>query len=316
MARLGVIDLGSNSVRLVVYEPKPSNAAKPFRTLIDEKKMAGLAAYVNNGVFTEAGIKRAESVLGDLLRLADNLGCSRTDIFATAVLRNCANSEAAASAIEAAIDYPLSVLPARDEAHLGFVGASIGNSLTAGTLVDIGGGSTELTALGPDGDHAGASIPFGCVLAYANYVRTVLPTPAECRIMGDAFRREVEALPNKDGYRSERLYGIGHFRRRRATERYRPRRSVGAVRPSAGRCAHLRPSRREGRPRAHPQPRARHGHPAHAYGRASGRRGRPLQVRHPRRLPHHPHAIEAQLQGDGPSPLPRAPNRRWREASS
>lgn len=209
MARLGVIDLGSNSVRLVVYEPKPSNAAKPFRTLIDEKKMAGLAAYVNNGVFTEAGIKRAESVLGDLLRLADNLGCSRTDIFATAVLRNCANSEAAASAIEAAIDYPLSVLPARDEAHLGFVGASIGNSLTAGTLVDIGGGSTELTALGPDGDHAGASIPFGCVLAYANYVRTVLPTPAECRIMGDAFRREVEALPNKDGYRSERLYGIG-----------------------------------------------------------------------------------------------------------
>ena len=49
MARLGVIDLGSNSVRLVVYETKREDAVKPFRTLVDEKKMAGLAAYVTDG---------------------------------------------------------------------------------------------------------------------------------------------------------------------------------------------------------------------------------------------------------------------------
>lgn len=202
MARLGVIDLGSNSVRLVVYETKREDAAKPFRTLVDEKKMAGLAAYVTDGALSSAGIARAVTVLSDLLKLADNLNCARVDIFATAVLRNCANSEAATAAIETAINHRVRVLSAREEAHLGFVGASIGTPLAAGTLIDVGGGSTELTALASDGDHAGISIPFGCVLAYANYVRCVIPTPAECRTIADAFRKELQALPNLEGYRS------------------------------------------------------------------------------------------------------------------
>lgn len=47
------------------------------------------------------------------------------------------------------------------------------------------------------------------MLAYANYVRCVIPTPAECRTIADAFRKELQALPNLEGYRSERLYGIG-----------------------------------------------------------------------------------------------------------
>ncbi|MFR5827783.1 MAG: exopolyphosphatase [Adlercreutzia equolifaciens] len=207
MARLGVIDLGSNSVRLVVYETKREDAVKPFRTLVDEKKMAGLAAYVTDGALSNAGIARAVAVLGDLLKLADNLNCARVDIFATAVLRNCANSEAATAAIEAAIDHKVRVLSAREEAHL--VRRRLHRrTLAAGTLIDVGGGSTELTALAADGDHAGISIPFGCVLAYANYVRCVIPTPAECRTIADAFRR-TQALPNLEGYRSERLYGIG-----------------------------------------------------------------------------------------------------------
>lgn len=133
------LQFGSTS--LVVYETKREDAAKPFRTLVDEKKMAGLAAYVTDESLSSAGIARAVTVLGDLLKLADNLNCARVDIFATAVLRNCANSEAATAAIETAINHRVRVLSAREEAHLGFVGASIGTPLAAGTLIDVGGGS-------------------------------------------------------------------------------------------------------------------------------------------------------------------------------
>ena len=210
MARLGVIDLGSNSVRLVVYETKREDAVKPFRTLVDEKKMAGLAAYVTDGALSNAGIARAVAVLGDLLKLADNLNCARVDIFATAVLRNCANSQAATAAIEAAIDHKVRVLSAREEAHLGFVGASIGAPLAAGTLIDVGGGSTELTALAADGDHAGISITFRLrarlrelrALRHSQPRPNAAPSPTRSA-------KSSRRCRNLEGYRSERLYGIG-----------------------------------------------------------------------------------------------------------
>jgi len=127
MARFGVIDLGSNSVRLVIYEVKRrGEGTKPFRALVDEKKMAGLAAYVSDGVFGDAGIRRATAVLEEHLKIARNLDCDRVDIFATAVLRNCTNTKEAVAAIEQAIHTPVRVLSAAEQssfAQAGFDGA-------------------------------------------------------------------------------------------------------------------------------------------------------------------------------------------------
>lgn len=210
MAHIGVIDCGSNSVRLVVYEVKDDREkAKPFRTLVDEKKMAGLSSYVESGELTEAGINKATSVLSDLLRLADNLKCDHVGIFATAVLRNCTNSASATDRIENAIDHKVHVLSAKEEAHLGFVGASIGRDLKTGTLIDIGGGSAELTALQPDGDHAGISLPAGCVAFYARYVSRVIPTQRECRAMNRAARRLLADAEDLGPYQTPTAFGIG-----------------------------------------------------------------------------------------------------------
>ena len=215
MARYGIIDLGSNSVRLVIYEVKRApSAAKPFRALVDEKKMAGLAAYVEAGMFTEAGVARAASVLSGHMRLARNLACERVDIFATAVLRNCSNSAAATSAIEAAAGVPVRVLSAAEEAHLGWAGARVGTALGSGTLIDIGGGSTEITPLDdqgrPRGDwEMGISLPQGSVSSYAQFVTLVLPGVAECRAMANAFRAQLDKVENLPFYQAEHLYGIG-----------------------------------------------------------------------------------------------------------
>lgn len=214
MARLGVIDLGSNSVRLVVYEAKrDASAPKPFRTLADEKKMAGLSAYVEEGRFTKAGIARAADILGDHLRIARNLGCERVDIFATAVLRNCENSAVAVASIEEAVEHPIALLSAADEAALGLAGARIGQKLGPGALIDIGGGSTELTALDEEGRARktadGVSLPQGSVSSYAQFVRLVLPDAAECRAIAERFQALLGGMDALAPYRCRHLWGIG-----------------------------------------------------------------------------------------------------------
>lgn len=214
MPRLGVIDLGSNSVRLVIYEAKrDASSPKPFRTLADEKKMAGLAAYVEAGRFTDAGIARAADILEGHLRIARNLDCDRVDIFATAVLRNCSNSREAVAAIEEIIGWPIVLLSAAEEAALGLAGAAIGQNLGLGTLIDIGGGSTELTALTDRGraekDAGSVSLPLGSVSSYAQFVRLVLPDARECAAIAEHLHALLEEAGLSRAFRHQHFYGIG-----------------------------------------------------------------------------------------------------------
>ena len=165
MPNYAVIDLGSNSVRLVVFEvrndKKRSYSYKDVRHLLNNKSMAGLAAYVEDGVFTEAGVKRAASVLKGHLKRSKYFQCKRIDCFATAVLRNASNCDDAIAAIEEETGLPITLLSARDEAHLGFVGATCDRAIERGTLIDIGGGSTELTRIEDGKESDGVSLGMG-----------------------------------------------------------------------------------------------------------------------------------------------------------
>lgn len=149
MPTYGVIDLGSNSIRLVIYEVKDDRrstySSKDFKSIINDKVMAGLAAFVEDGVFTPDGVDRAVNVLKSHMKRVRYFGCKRVDVFATAVLRNAVNCAEAVAEIERRCGLAVTLLSARDEAHLGFVGARCSTPLERGTLVDIGGGSTELT---------------------------------------------------------------------------------------------------------------------------------------------------------------------------
>lgn len=213
MPNYAVIDLGSNSVRLVVFEvcndKKRSYSYKDFRHLINNKSMAGLAAYVEDGVFTEAGVKRAASVLKGHLKRSKYFQCKRIDCFATAVLRNASNCDDAIAAIEEETGLPITLLSARDEAHLGFVGATCDRAIERGTLIDIGGGSTELTRIENGKESDGVSLGMGSLSSYARFVKDILPTPEEALEIRAAFWELIEALPDREAFRAERFYGIG-----------------------------------------------------------------------------------------------------------
>lgn len=213
MPNYAVVDLGSNSIRLVVYDVKDAHkrtyTSKDFKSLINDKVMAGLSAYVVDGTFTQDGIDRAIGVLRGHAKRARYFDCEKMEVFATAVIRNALNCEEAVAAIEEAAELPISLLSATDEAHLGFVGATCDRSVERGTLVDIGGGSTELTRIEGDRDFDNASIGQGSLSSFARHVRAILPTPDEMDAIAEAFRERFVGLPDPDAYRSEALYGIG-----------------------------------------------------------------------------------------------------------
>lgn len=213
MARLGVIDLGSNSVRLVVYEVKDPDrkriTKKDFSVLLDGKKMAGLSAYVSDGIFSDEGIAKASDVLKRHLARAASVDCDRVEIFATAVLRNCDNSAKAVERIQEEVGQTIHLLSGEQEARLDFVGARCDRAIEAGTLVDIGGGSTELVSIAKGKAHRCLSLDQGCVSSYAKSVSLVLPTKRERSKIAKALTGRLNALDDLEGFCSPMLYGVG-----------------------------------------------------------------------------------------------------------
>lgn len=211
MARYGIIDVGSNTIRLCVYEVTHRGKASGtphLSTALNNKVMAGLASYVVDGRMTDKGIERAIDVIGDHLKIADFLGCREVHVFATACLRNVGNSDAAVAAIEAGIEAPIDLLPGEMEAHLGFRGACLDKDIEQGILIDIGGGSVEMTRIAGGAEQAGVSLPQGSLSSFSRFVHGLVPTAAESERIAQAFRGLLAEHP-ADWYRTDSLYGIG-----------------------------------------------------------------------------------------------------------
>lgn len=205
---LGVIDVGSNTVRLCVYDV--SIEKRKFKTIMNRKIMAGLAAYIVDGALSDEGIEQAASAVKKCLKRASYLSPSRVDVFATAVLRNISNSAKAIAEIEAAAGCKITLLSNIDEAHLGFVGASSRGGLENGALVDIGGGSTEITVIDGGHDIARTSLPQGSLSSYGRFVSDILPTEEEFA----SIRQSVRSLISADetdacSHKTAMLYGVG-----------------------------------------------------------------------------------------------------------
>ncbi len=213
MAKYGVIDLGSNTIRLVVYEvvndKKSVYSSKDFKRIVNEKEMAGLAAFVEDGLFSNDGVERAVGILKTLAKHAGYFNCRTLEVFATAVIRNAKNCANVLDTLRERTGLRVTLLSERDEAHLGFVGASCGKALSRGTLIDIGGGSTELSRIADGVDSNDISIGQGSLSSFATCVSSILPNAEETKAVAEAFRERLAEIGDLSPYRAETLYGIG-----------------------------------------------------------------------------------------------------------
>lgn len=212
MSRYAVIDFGSNTIRLCVYDVARDRgkniAKKDLSTLLNYKVMAGISSYIKEGVLSEKGIKKAARIIKEQCERARYFRCAETCIFATAVLRNCKNSAEAHRAIEKACGMPVVLLSNEEEAHLGLVGASLDGSIDDAIMVDIGGGSTELTALENGRERASTSLPQGSLSSFSQFISGILPNEQEMVAIAQEFEALFAALDQK-AFKSKQLVGIG-----------------------------------------------------------------------------------------------------------
>lgn len=174
---VAVVDLGSNSIRLVVYERLVRAPLPRF----NERRFCGLGRELQTtGRLSTEAIGPALRTLRRYAFLARAAGCELVDIVATQAVRAAADGADFVAAIEALTGERVTVLTGEEEARTSAMGVRAGFHEPRGLVGDLGGGSIELARLVP-GEAAGApvSLPIGA-LAVAQGLR------------GDRARLEAE----------------------------------------------------------------------------------------------------------------------------
>ncbi len=156
--RAAVIDIGSNSIRLVVFD----RVCRSPLPLFNEKVLCGLGRGLDaTGQLHEAGVGLARDNLVRFVRLAEAMGVGRLDLLATAAVRDASNGRDFVAEVERECGTRVHVLSGEDEARLSALGVVSGIPGADGLMGDLGGGSLELVAL--DGGRLGqhATLPLG-----------------------------------------------------------------------------------------------------------------------------------------------------------
>ena len=186
--RVGVVDLGTNSTRLLVADVENGSLREVDRRLAITRLGEGVDSRRK---LLPTALARVRNVLVDYRRAVEEHGAERTLTIATSAVRDADNGEAFLGEIEWSYGFSTQLLSGHDEALLTFRGVSLGREVREGTLViDVGGGSTELILGGPDGVSFHESLDLGCVRLTERFLPSDPPTDEElaaCR----AFVRAV-----------------------------------------------------------------------------------------------------------------------------
>ena len=190
IVRCGIVDMGSNSVRLSVYDCE----AGRITLLVHKKIMAGLAGYVKKGRLTEAGIEKACAALEEFGGLLESFRPDHTGIFATASLRNISNQDEVVNSIRRSTGILPEIISGQEEARLDFLGATHFYPMERGLLADIGGGSTELVWFVKNGPKEMISVPIGSLGLHTRWVEGLIPTAKEREKMRREARQVLEGI--------------------------------------------------------------------------------------------------------------------------
>jgi exopolyphosphatase/guanosine-5'-triphosphate,3'-diphosphate pyrophosphatase len=191
---LAAIDIGTNSVRLLVAEP--SGEGTGFETVERLMRITRLGQGVGaTGALAPEAIGRTVDVLREYRSVMDRHGVDRLRMTATSAARDASNRDDFFAAVEDAVGTRPELLGGEEEGRVSFLGAtsSLDPALGPFLVVDIGGGSTEFSVGTADAEGV-MSVDMGCVRLTEQYIHSDPPAPEElsaCLSIADAFIEDV-----------------------------------------------------------------------------------------------------------------------------
>jgi exopolyphosphatase / guanosine-5'-triphosphate,3'-diphosphate pyrophosphatase len=216
--RVGAVDLGTNSTRLLVADVVDGRVAEVARL----SKITRLGEGVDERrKLLPLPVARVRNVLSDYRRELERLGAERVLTIGTSAVRDAENGEAFLGEIEWSYGFATRLVTGDEEAGLTLRGVATGGSLDEGTLVlDVGGGSTELTTTGKRTSidvgsvrlterHLRSDPPApGALAAAASQVRDLLPQLEPTGAVGVAGTITTLAALELGGYDPDRVHGF------------------------------------------------------------------------------------------------------------
>ncbi|HJT37053.1 MAG TPA: Ppx/GppA phosphatase family protein, partial [Actinomycetota bacterium] len=202
---LAVIDVGSNSGRVVVLRLHGAH----IEILADARAPLRLAAELKGGKLRSAAIERTVAAVRDFKAVADGAGAARVIAVATSAVRESSNADELVDAVARATGIDVEIIDGEEEARYSFLGAVHGLAIEHGTLVDIGGGSLEVTTFRNRSMRASYTLPLGALRLNERFFSDDPPSSGELRTLRAHIAETINEAGIKPLKSSEGLIGTG-----------------------------------------------------------------------------------------------------------
>lgn len=204
--RHSIVDIGSNTIRLIVFEVE-NNDINSATKILNKKYTEGLITHVYDRELTSKGIKKLKKTLASIQVVVNELDSQTFSPFATASLRNLSNEDEVLKEVKDELGIDIDVLSQVDEAKIGNIGILSAMDVNDGLTIDIGGASTEIVSFRDKKPTDIINLELGSLLLFNEHVGYIMPTKKEMKAIEKTVKRNL-VLENHD-INTKNLIGIG-----------------------------------------------------------------------------------------------------------
>lgn len=210
--RNALIDIGSNTIRLVVYDG--------LEEIYNEAHYAELIKEVSGGKITEVGIIKLFKSLSYMKQKSEELNAENIYAFATASLRDIEDKDSLINEIKNLTGIEFKIISSEKEAYYDFLGLKSAYNINEGLAFDLGGGSCQLMSFSGGTVRETISVPIGSLKLHSLFVKDILPTEEERERILEYTSRQISVLKEFSGYKTIHAMGGAIFALSALSDKY------------------------------------------------------------------------------------------------